>query len=570
MVHAFVRRGRPALPAAALLVLAALLAAPGRPTPAQEPMPKVGFHKDVASDVPEMVQVINTHLDAGWKANKLTPARLADDYEFLRRATLDVIGRVAKPEEIETYLKDPRETRRSLLIERLLGQDEYADHWANLWSNWLLTRAGPFGSGEFKKSMHAWLAAEFQGNRPHNQIVTALLTATGKNIGEDGNGAANFILAHLGEPTPQARAHEEGAFDMVPITSRVTRLFLGVQTQCAQCHEHPFDQKLKQHHFWGVNTFFRQVVRDGNLPRRPRDPVAAMGLKDDLDKNPEGAVFFEKRNAVVLQTRAVFLDGTKLSNPAGNRRQELARLITESELFPRAYVNRTWAQFFGRGFTQPFDDFNDQNTVSHPELLAELSKKVKHYNFDQKKLIRWICHSNAYNLSCVTNPTNDKPDAEPYFARMLLKPMSPEELYESLRVATGWSEEAENKEDRRRRREDWLGKLITNFGDDEGNEVSFNGTIVQALLMMNGEDINRAISRKDKGTLASALKKKGVSSQRVMRDLYLATLNREPTSGEYTRVLGKLRMNLPDKDPTAPYQDLFWALLNSNEFLLNH
>src|SRR5262249_46284242 len=160
--------------------------------------------------------------------------------------------------------------------------------------------------------------------------------------------------------------------------------------------------------------------------------------------------------------------------------------------------------FFGRGFVNPIDDFNDNNQPSNPELLDELAARFKHYDYDLKKLIRWITHSNAYHLSYVANKTNDKSEHETLFARMNMKALTPEQLFESLMTATR-AEQAETAKAKKDLRERWLTALIANFGDDEGNEVNFNGTIVQALMMMNGKDINDAISREKKGAVALAM-----------------------------------------------------------------
>src|SRR5262249_41037440 len=130
-------------------------------------------------------------------------------------------------------------------------------------------------------------------------------------------------------------------------------------------------------------------------------------------------------------------DGEKPPIQGIARREELARLIVEHETFPRAYINRMWGHFFGRGIINPVDDFQDQNQPSLPELLDDLSARVKHYGYDQKMVIRWICNSQAYQLDCVANKTNDKQEQEALFSRMLMKPMSPEQLFESLLVATG-------------------------------------------------------------------------------------------------------------------------------------
>ncbi len=547
---------------------------PGPHPPANQLAPKA------TPDVAEMVKLINERLAATWAQNRVVPTRYVDDYEFIRRASLDIVGRIAKPTEIQRYLKDPKESRRALLVDRLLASDDYPAHWATVWANWLLGRAGVFGRGKYHEDTEAWLQDQFALNRPYHQLVHDLLTANGDNTK---NPAANFILAHLGEAVPRDKAAEEGQFEMVPITSRITRLFLGTQVQCSQCHDHPFQKSIKQDRFWGVNAFLRQVERVGNPPV-PRGAMAMtfgkLELRDNPRRNADATVFYEKRNGVILQTAAEFLpasEGKKPTRlPAGitglERREKLAEYVEEHENFPKAVVNRIWAVFFGRGFVNPVDDFNDNNQPSDPELLNELAARFKHYNYDLKKLIRWICNSNAYQLSYVANRTNDKPEHEALFSRMILKSMSPEQLFESLMVATN-AEAAETKEEKNKLRDQWMGRLIANFGDDEGNEVNFNGTVVQALLMMNGEDINTAINRKGKGTVATAINRGGTNSPRpIIRQLYLASLNREPTTNEVQTIVSKLYLapGYHERDVMAPYADIFWALLNSAEFLLNH
>jgi hypothetical protein len=535
------------------------------------------LHKDAKNDVVEMVKTINDKVEAEWAKNKVTPSAWASDYDYIRRASLDVIGRIARPEEIREFMKDPSETRRSLLIDRLLGNEDYARHWANVWTNWMLTRSGVFGRGMYHEQTAVWLEDQFAQNKPYSDIVRAVLTAEGENTK---NGAVNFILAHVGEIVPPKDRAELGQFEMVPLTSRITRLFLGTQVQCAQCHDHPFQTAIKQEHFWGINAFLRQVERKGNLAMRRQDTPGPLTLVDNDGVCGDATVYFEKRNGVIKVQKGEFLasgeeKGKRLdpSKKGVQRREELANFLIEHEQFPKAIVNRMWGVFLGRGFVNPVDDFNDNNQPSNPELLNEVAARFKHYNYDQKKLIRWICNSKPYHLSCVANKTNDKQEQEVLFSRMVLKAMSPEQLFESLMVATR-SEVAENKDAKKDARNAWLGSLISNFGDDEGNEVNFNGTVVQALMMMNGKEINDAISRKEKGTVAMAVAQARVPAT-VVTELYLAALNRPPTAREMNMIGERmhLRAQFAQKDakePAARFEDLFWALLNSNEFMLNH
>ncbi len=548
------------------------LVAPGKSADSQE-----------LAQLRDTVNTINKLTEEKWKENKIVPSRYTDDYEFIRRASLDIIGRIAKPEEIREYLKEPKDTRRAKLINRLLDSDEFPRHWANLWANWLLGRAGVFGRGKYHDAMATWLEDQFSQNKPYGSIVKSLITATGDNLDTQNGGAAtNFILAHLGEGVPWGKESDDGHFQMVPITSRITRLFLGTQVQCAQCHDHPFYTNIKQEHFWGVNAFLRQVNRKGAPTRQGQmQTFPPLTLMDDVNVVKVPSSFFEKRNGAQILAKAEFLpageDQPRARLPVGTqglkRREKLAEFILDHPQFPKAIINRMWGVFFGRGFVNPIDDFNDQNQPSNPQLLDELASRFKHYNYDMKKLIRWMCNSNPYNLSCVANKTNDKPEQEALFGRMIMKAMSPEQLFESLMVATK-AEAAETKEAKAILKSKWLGTLIANFGDDEGNEVNFNGTVVQALLMMNGEDINKEISRKQKGAVAIAIFKR--TPQAAITELYLTALNRPPTSREVGTILRQFQLLHPrviSKDAlnvSARYEDLFWALLNSNEFLLNH
>jgi hypothetical protein len=598
MAHASPREslfGRTSAVLLALFVIAGLFYVGGPTLAKEKETPKTPVEAPKAA-VEEMTRIINEQVEAGWKDNKLTPSAKCSDYEFVRRVSLDIVGRIATPEEVHEFINDKgtQAERRAKLVDRLLASEDYAKNWANLWSNWTLTRTGVFGLSKYHYQMQVWLEDQFAQNKPYNEIVRKLITAKGKNTVTDADndgGAVNFILAHVGEPVSPGRrgqvnnnkAHEEGIYNMVPITSRITRLFLGIQTQCTQCHDHPFDNKLKQKHFWGINVFLRQVVRDGvpptleNFERRMVD-VPQLTLKDEPENNrvedfdKEGAVSYEKRNLVVEWTKGQFFSGPKLP-PAEvlekehrTRRDVLADFVIEHENFPKAYVNRLWAHFFGRGIVNPIDDFNDQNAPSHPELLDELAKKIKHYGYDQKKLIRWICNSDPYQLSAVSNKTNDKPDAEPFFSRYLLKPLSPEQLYHSLIVATHM-EEPKQAEERRQRRQDWMGKLISGFGDDEGNEVTFNGTVVQALMMMNGDDINKAIA--STGNAVKWAMGKGSNLNTVVTNLYMTTLNRPPKPAEMQKITYAIKGVTKDS-PEHACQDVLWALLNSNEFILNH
>jgi hypothetical protein len=534
----------------------------------------------------DQVPFINEQLEKLWKDNKVEPAARCTDYEFIRRASLDIIGRIAKVEEIDRFLTDPERERRGLLIERLLASDEYAQHFADVWTTMLLTRS----SGKiYKEQMNLWLFEQLQRkDADWSKIASEILTATGDS---DENGAVNFVLAHLGEDVPKEDRPKDGRYQMVPVTSRTTKVFLGLRVQCTQCHDHPFNDEWKQTHFWGVNAFFRQVDAPMGRPgmmMKKGTTRNRLKLVDNTELNPKGIVPYERRSGVLLFTKQVFLDGQKFDPKSSlTRRQQLAKFITTSSYFGKVFVNRYWGHFFGRGLyttSREVDDFGEHNPIVLPDMLERLATDwTTKYQHNPRDLIRWVCNSKAYGLTSVANKSNIASDAEPFFSRMLLKAMSPEQLFESLTLATQ-SKAAATNEARKKEREAWLTKLVQNFGDDEGSEITFNGTVVQALMLMNGKEINDAIMDKEYGTVAKVIQKYSRNpngAQAAMASLYMTALNRPPTKAEYARILNPRMTALPKLRPpktaqevadfyTGFYQDLYWAILNSNEFYLNH
>ena len=545
----------------------------------------------------DQVAYIDEQILKGWQANKTYPSDRCSDYEFIRRATLDIIGRIPRVKEVYKFMAHTEKTRRSWLINELLdGKDygngaEYAQNYANLWTINLMTRTG---SGKhYRAQMNDWLynqlkGASESGPADWSKVVWELIASQGDT--NSNKASVNYVLHNLGEEIKQDSA-KNGKWDMVPATSRTTRLFLGIRTQCVQCHDHPFNQEWGQHHFWGINAFFRQVDTNGRpammMAKKKKGEVGNQeySVKDNGQFNSTNLIGYERRNTVYLFIDPTFLNGKKITSLKdekgnafkGTRREALAKFITEDPFFAKAFVNRNWGHFFGKSFTKDnADDFGEHNPVSHPELLDKLaedwSKKYKH---NPKDLIRWICNSQAYGLSSRSNKWNDKSEDETLFARILLKPMTPEQMFESVMVAT----QAELKEEDK---EKWLDKLTVNFGNDEGEEGSYSGTVIQALLLMNGQEINGIISSDKKGALAGIIQKRGASLpslKAAASDIYMQVLSRPPTLKESADLMTPefYRFRPSSKtNPNSPnfwnhyYQDIFWALLNSNEFVLNH
>src|SRR5262249_15674798 len=259
-----------------------------KPAEKPEPEPNVAL-----PTIAGPTATINQTLSKFWADNHVQPSPRANDYIFCRRVFLDILGRIPSIAEVKQFVAEGG-NKRAKLVHKLLYdeyyKDEYERNWADIWTTLLMTRAG---NKTYHEQMHDWLEGEFGKNHGWDSIVRELLTAKGDN--NDG-GAGNYILAHVGEN--QTKQGDDGQFDAVAITSGTTRLILGLQIQCTQCHDHPFNPEWKQYHFWGVNAFFRQMERDGNPMMRnnqPNMPAPKLTLKDNGDYNKTATVYFETR-----------------------------------------------------------------------------------------------------------------------------------------------------------------------------------------------------------------------------------------------------------------------------------
>lgn len=508
----------------------------------------------------EVVGKINELVRQGWTDNEVAPSPQASDSEWLRRVYLDLVGHVPPLEVVEGFVESPpksdaeRAARRSAVVEELLVDQAYVRNWTTVWTNLAIGQATPERTSRF--GMQRFFREAFAKNRPWDEMVRDLLTAEGHF---EENGAVNFLLGQMTMPDEQVLA-----------TAKTTRLLLGVQVQCTQCHNHPFND-WKQEQFWEYNSFFRDARRIDHEKYNPQTGMMDDDYSELVSTEVEGPVFFEKRNGLMQVAYPVY-NGKRIDDSAGvNRRQELAEMITSGEdrQLARAFVNRTWSQFFGYGFTRPVDDMGPHNPPSHPELLDYLAEKFVENNYDIKKLMRWIVSSEAYHLTSATTDENafDNPAAgeTPLFSHMYLKRMTAEQLYDSLIIATEAHKSGQSSwEESERQRQEWLQQFVITFANDEGEEsTTFNGTIPQALMMMNGELIQKATSAESGSFLNDVLTKAKKPSD-ATRHLYLATLGRLPERREISAAQKLFQVS---PTPIAGYQDLMWALLNSNEFI---
>ncbi|MEX0586840.1 MAG: DUF1553 domain-containing protein, partial [Pirellulales bacterium] len=420
-----------------------------------------------------------------------------------------------------------------------------------------------------RDGMQKYLRDSLFRNKPYDRMVHELVAATGDTApgSEQFNGAANFLANKLEEDGAQA-------------TAKTAQIFLGLQIQCTQCHNHPFND-WKQNRYWELNAFFRQT-RALRTFVRGTDRVQNVQLANE-DFEGEGGnaeeaeIYYELRNGLMKVAYPVFVDGTEISKSGFqdicNRREELAKLIVKSEWMPKAMMNRLWGHFLGYGFTKPVDDLGPHNTASHPELLEYLAQEFAKHSFDVKQAMRWIALSEAYALSSRTESGNRADDPllgeKPKFSHFYLRQMRAEELYDSLIIATTADKTRGDYEKQEAARREWLRQFIIAFGTDEGDETTtFNGTIPQALMMMNGELVNQAVNCEKGSFLHTVATNSNLNASAKINYLFLAALARRPTATE-VGVANKL-LSAREGNTAAALQDIWWAVLNSNEFIFNH
>jgi hypothetical protein len=524
--------------------------------------------------LPPQVEKIDKALEASWADAGIRPSPVEEDLKWVRRVYLDIIGRIPSFEEFSSFVKDKSPDRRLNLVRKLLEDDqyteEYANHWSTIWSNILIGRNGGMEERSLtnKEGMQKYLRDCFANNKPYNTMVYELVTATGttKPGTESFNGAANFLAMKVNE--------EKG----VQATAAVSRIFMGLQVQCTQCHNHPFNQ-WKQQKFWEFNAFFRQTRALRKFVRGTNDIDHIELVNEDFageGSHPEKAeIYYDLRNGVKKVAYPTFIDGTEIGKSGYvsevNRRKELGDLMMESDYLDKAIVNRVWAHFLGYGFTKPIDDLGPHNPVANIELFETLAKDFRESSYDLKQLMLWITMSKPYQLTSKITKDNDSDDPAmgelPRFSHFYTRQMTAEQLFASLSVATQAIRKG-SLEEQQRRREEWMRQFVVAFGTDEGDETTtFNGSIPQSLMMFNGDLIRSAIAL-DPGTWLHELSTGKGTPQEKVQYLFIAGLGRRPRPEELTVATQILAARKGEVG--GMLQDMWWAILNSNEFIFNH
>ena len=545
-----------------------LAAAPAlRAGPAEGPKP-LG-PPDAVRDADALAAWVDERFAADWEAAKVKPAPAADDAEFLRRVSLDLIGRIPSVSEARKFLDDKSPDRRRHLVEDLLNQPRYVSHFTNVWRSLMLPEADANVQGRaLAPGFEAWLKKELTKNAGYDEMVRELLTAP------VGPGGVRVFPGGIGGDggTPSAYYFAKD-FKPENLGGATARLFLGVKIECAQCHNHPFGN-WKREQFWGYAAFF------GGIQRVQQGDFAVPG-PEDASKHELSIPGTDK------VVPAAFLDGKKPDWKAQpNGREALADWMTAADnpYFARAAVNRMWYYLLGAGLTDPVDEMvGGQGVASHPEVLDELARQFVAHKYDLKFLMRAIAATREYQLGSAR--TDDSQDDARRFARMPLRGLTAEQLFDSLAEAVYYPADGQPQN---------LAPFIINgngspreefrtkFGRQAERPTEVQTSILQALTLMNGKMIGDATSLERSELLAAVVDSPFMDTQERIETLYLAALTRKPKAKELARLTAYVDGGgAYAGDPPATTEekqkrykqaltDVFWALLNSGEFYLNH
>ena len=494
-------------------------------------------------------KLIDKKIEQRLDAENVEPAPIAGDAEFLRRVYLDVTGKIPHASAVRDFLNDESPDKRERVVDELLESPSYIIHYTNLWRAAMIPEADADPQIQFAlPGFEAWLRSRIAENRNFAEIVEEMLT-----LPIDQESVIGFQQPN--EPTPAAfyRAKEAKPERLAASTAR---LFLGVRIDCAQCHDHPFDD-WKQEQFWKHAAFFTDI---------PQIPIP--GQEMQARKESAGTIAIPDKDTIV---EATFLTSSDAVPKSQNRNREaLAEWIISEKnpYFAKAAANRIWSYHFGVGLVEPMDDFSPHNPASHPELLELLADAFVASNYNFKFMIRAITSSQTYQRS--SQSSDDSQQRLSLFARMPVRGMTAEQIFDSLAVAIGYRQPFDPEQPLNFNNDQSRQEFLANFGSQTESAPDRTTTILQALSLMNGDFVGDATDIADSRTLAAVIDSPFLNLGEKIESMYLSTMSRKPTDEELQTMLTYAsQANDPGADPDD-FADIFWVLLNSSEFLLNH
>ena len=500
--------------------------------------------KYVWPDVPEN-NTIDTLVFNKLKKLRLLPSGLCSDEIFLRRAFLDIVGALPTREDFEKFVKDPGPDKREKLVDELLDRKEFAEMWVMKWAELLQIRTDNNRGMSYKATLlyFNWLQDKIANNVPFDRMVRELLGSIG---GTFRNPSTNYYQVER---------------NTLKISENVAQVFMGMRIQCAQCHNHPFD-RWTMDDYYSFAAFFSQIGR--KTAEDPREQIIYNRGSGDV-RHPVG-------NRVM---KPKFLGGETPDLKGRDRRLVMAEWIAspENPYFARNLANMVWAHFFGQGIIEPVDDVRVSNPPSNPELLDELAKKFTGYKYDFKKLVRDICTSRTYQLSTQSNGTN-KSDTR-NFTKGGIRRIRAEVMLDVITQLTETKNKFRGLPLGARAVQIADGNVssyfLTTFGRASREtvcscEVKMEPNLSQALHLLNGDVVN---SRIRQGGVVKKLVDSGRKAGEIVEELYIRCFTRKPTETERKKLLELLPKDDRNK-LLQELEDIFWALMNSNEFIFNH
>jgi len=492
---------------------------------------------------------------------RLRPSPPCDDQAFLRRATVDTVGRLPTPEERLAFLAADSETRRDELIERLLTGNDFVAYWTYRWCDMLLingTRLRPVAV----KSYYQWVEKAVRENQPWDQMVREILTATGKS---DQNGATNFYALHQ---TPE---------DM---TENACQAFMGLSIGCAKCHNHPLEKWTNDQYYAMANLFSRVRAKGWGGDGRNGDGVRTLYVASTGE-------LVQPNLGRPQQPAPLDSQPLKFDDPR-DRRLALADWMTSpsNPYFSRAIANRIWANFFGRGLVEQVDDLRLSNPASNEALLDAAAGHVVDADFNLKELMRTILRSQTYQRSSLplAENRNEFKYLSRYYPRRLMAEVMLDGIDQVLQTTTVFNEVAFPGADKQKTDFYKQGTRAIELYDASVNsyflktfgrnpreitcecERSAEPSLVQVLHLSNGETLNPKLA--DQKNRIAKLIDENESDSAIIQTLFVAALTREASELELEKLL-KIRSEYGEDRGTA-LQDIAWSILTSTEFTFNH
>nr|WP_286178266.1 DUF1549 domain-containing protein [Rhodopirellula sp. JC639] len=473
---------------------------------------------------------------------RILPSGLCSDEEFIRRVTVDITGMLPTEEEYRSFVSDPADDKRAALIDRLLERKEFSEIWAMKFAQLLMIKSTNQVSYKSAFLYANWLTDKFAKNVPIDQMVRDLLTSTG---GTFNSPATNFY---------------EIERDTLKTAENVAQVFMGIRTQCAQCHNHPFD-RWTMDDYYGFASFFSQIGRKN-----------AEDYREKIIYNRGGG---EVNHLVTKKpVPPTFLGGESPETRGKDRRAVVAEWLTspDNPFFARSIANRVWAHYMGVGLVDEVDDIRVSNPPSNPELFDLLGEKLVEYDFDFRRLVRDICNSQAYQRSSDTNETNAHDNRN--YAHAIIRRIPAESLLDCICQVTEAPDKFTGLPLGARAVQIADGKtsnyFLTTFGRAPRAtvcdcEASTDPSLSQALHLLNGSSVSSKVAQGNK--IKRWMDADKLTEEQVIDRIYVRCLARSPSADE----LAELKATVDKaENKVAALEDIFWAVLNSREFVFNH